>query len=417
MEAGRYEEMKQALYVLEKDGTIQRKHIFLFGHCEATLSLTDLLFERGLFPKAILDNNPQKWGIHYHGIPICAPETIISEKGWETVVLIVSRFYEAMYAQLREMDYQGEVHKLLDYNSFAEYSLSAETIHRKRMRAERGVKYLAQLKSQHQGAFLVFCPFQALGDVYLAMSYLPAFLEKQHKGSCVICVVGQACKKVARLFGHSTVVEMTQVYMDETLQGVIYTQDPDCFIAHQDRPYVVKLHRALYVKCIPLDTIYCCGVFGLRQGTPPAIPTNWRHFDAEGKFDKGRAVILSPYAKSVTALPEPFWDKVVQACKEKNFQVLTNVTVGEKPLPGTQAISPDITELKSAVEQAGMFIGIRSGLCDVLQIASCRKIALYPDYYYSDTRWKAIDMYALPSFENIVFDGGLSWLNRLKEVW
>lgn len=411
MDAGRYEEMKQALYVLEKDGTIQGKSIFLFGHCEATLRLIDLLYEKGFSPKAILDNNPQKWGIRYHGIPICAVETIVSAEGQETAVLIVSRFYEAMYAQLRELGYQSEVHKLLDYNSFAEYTLSAETIHRKRARAERGVKYLAQLKSRHLGAFFVFCPFQALGDVYLAMSYLPPFLEKQHKNSCVICVVGQGCGKVARLFGHSTVVEMTQIYMDETLQGVIYTQDPDCFIAHQDRPYVVKLHWALYVKCIPLDTIYCCGVFGLQQGTPPAVPTNWRHFDAEGILDEGRAVILSPHAKSVTALPEPFWDKVVQACKAKGFQVLTNVNAGEKPLSGTQAISPDISELKSAVEQAGMFIGIRSGLCDVLQTASCRKIALYPDYYYSDTRWKAIDMYALSGFENTVFDGSLSWLN------
>ena len=405
MDAGRYEEMKQALYALEKDGIIQGKNLFLFGHCEATLSLIDLLFERGLSPKAILDNSPQKWGIRYREIPICAPETIVSVGEGEATVLIVSRFYEAMYAQLREMGYQGEVHKLLDYNSFAEYSLSEETICRKRARAERGVKYLAQLKSQHPGAFFVFCPFQALGDVYLAMSYLPAFLEKQHKSFCVICVVGQACGKVARLFGHFVVVEMTQTCMDETVQGVIYMQDPDCFIAHQDRPYVVKLHRALYVKCIPLDTIYCCGVFGLQQGTPPVVPKNWRSFDTEGKFERGRAVILSPYAKSVTALPEPFWDKVVQACKAKGFQVLTNVNAEEKPLPGTQAISPDINELKSAVEQAGMFIGIRSGLCDVLQTANCRKIALYPDYYYSDTRWKAIDMYALSGFENIAFDG------------
>lgn len=411
MDAGRYEEMKQALYVLEKNGAVQGKEIFLFGHCEATLKLIDLLFEKGFSPRAILDNNPQKWDVHYREIPICAPETIVSTGGREAVVLVVSRFYEAMYAQLRKLGYQGEAHKLLDYNSFAEYTLSAETIQRKRVRAERGVKNFAQLKSQYPGAFFVFCPFRALGDVYLAMSYLPAFLEKHHKSSCVICVVGRACGEVARLFGHSTVVEMTQTYMDETVQGVIYTQDSDCFIAHQDRPYVVKLHRALYLKCIPLDTIYCCGVFGLQQGTPKAIPTNWRRYDAESKFDKGRAVILSPHAKSVTALPEPFWDKVVKACKEKGLQVLTNVNAEEKPLPGTQAISPDISKLKSAVEQAGMFIGIRSGLCDVLQTASCRKIALYPDYFYSDTRWKAIDMYALPGFDNFEFDGGLSWLS------
>lgn len=56
----------------------------------------------------------------------------------------------------------------------------------------------------------------------------------------------------------------------------------------------------------------------------------------------------------VTALPESFWDKVVQAREAKDFQVLTNVNTEGKPLPG---------------------------------------------------------------FKNIVFDGGLLWLNRLKKVW
>ena len=30
-----------------------------------------------------------------------------------------------------------------------------------------------------------------------------------------------------------------------------------------------------------------------------------------------------------------------------------------------------------------------------------RKIALYPDYNYSDTKWKVIEMYSIDGFENI----------------
>ena len=52
---------------------------------------------------------------------------------------------------------------------------------------------------------------------------------------------------------------------------------------------------------------------------------------------------------------------------------------------------------------------IRSGLCDVIREASCQKIALYPDYYYCDTKWKAIDMYRLESWENIVVEEGFQW--------
>lgn len=81
----------------------------------------------------------------------------------------------------------------------------------------------------------------------------------------------------------------------------------------------------------------------------------------------------------------------------------------ETPLAGTKAISPQIDELKSVVEQAGTFVGIRSGLCDVIKYAECDKIALYPDYNYCDTKWKAIDIYFLDGWKNIVVNEDFIW--------
>ena len=70
----------------------------------------------------------------------------------------------------------------------------------------------------------------------------------------------------------------------------------------------------------------------------------------------------------------------------------------EEPLEGTLGISPTIGQVQSVVEWAGTFVGIRSGLCDVIREASCQKVALYPDYNYCDTKWKAIEMYGLKGF-------------------
>ena len=33
----------------------------------------------------------------------------------------------------------------------------------------------------------------------------------------------------------------------------------------------------------------------------------------------------------------------------------------------------------------------------------------YPDYNYCDTEWKAIDMYSIDGFENIVAGEGFRW--------
>lgn len=117
---------------------------------------------------------------------------------------------------------------------------------------------------------------------------------------------------------------------------------------------------------------------------------------------QGKSVIISPYAKSVTNIPQSYWKQIIRYYRDKNYPVFTNVVKGEEPLPETIALEVRLDRMQSAAEQAGTFIGLRSGLCDVLKEASCRKIALYPDCYYSDTRWKMEEIYHLDNWENIV---------------
>jgi len=408
-----YEEMVSNLDKLADANLLQNKDIYLFGHCNATEELTAELLRRGFSVRAIMDNNVAKQGGVCYGIPIVAPVNILNQPSNDIVVCIVARAYEAMKKQLRDIGYQGEAYKLVDYNSYAEYSLSEDTIRRKSKRVKDGILRRQRLGQKYPECFKVLCPFSALGDIFFAMSYLPYFLEKRNIGKCVVGVIGNACAQAAELFGLENVYieTFTQKDMDELIQACLYTRDSSFFIAHQDRPYVVNLHRALYVKCIPLEQIYCCGVFGLPADTNPVKPKAEKQRQYIGLQDicKGKTVILSPYAKSVTVLPERIWQDIVQYYKGKGYQCFTNAVGDEQALKGTLKISPAICELQSVAEYAGTFIGIRSGICDVLKYAECKKIALYPDYHYCDTRWKAIDMYALDGWENIVVKGNFQW--------
>ena len=416
MERERFEELKANLDRLMEDGSLAGRDVCMFAHCHATMELADELLKRGIRPKVILDNNPDKYGIDYKGIPVCGPKTILKEDN--AIVLIVSRFYEQMRAKLKEIGFAGRIEKVVDYNSFTEYSLSPDTLIRKSERVKRGIKRLEEIKEKYLGRFIVFCPFAAMGDVYFCMSYLKSYLDLHGYGGCVVCVVGEAQRQVAELFGYAAVMILSQQDMDEALQAVIKTDDKDCFIAHQDRPYVVKLHKALYRKCIPLETIYKCGIFGLPQDTKPVEPSEWVRYDFGEVHLAGneKCAILSPYAKSVASLPQEMWADMVSDLTERGYTLYTNVAGEERPLPGTEVISPQIGELRSAVEQAGLFIGIRSGICDVIRTAKCRKIALYPDYFYCDTKWKSIDMYSINGFENIVVGDDDTWEKVKKEI-
>lgn len=411
MDKQHYNEMLQALNTLELDGKLNNKKIYLFGHCNATEELADLLLSKNYNIVAILDNNRDKHGKDYKNISIISPEQIMEAKTDETIVLIVARAYASMTEQLNRMGYNGQIRKLIDYDSFAEYSLSEVTVERMKKREERGEQVLDDFSKRHPGAFKILCPFSALGDIYIMMSYLPYFLKKRNIKKCVIGVVGTACAQVVKLFGKYEIENFNQKDMDEMLQAAIYTQDKNVFIPHQDRPYVVNLHRALYVKCIPLKLMYCCGVFDLPKETVPVKPTNFADYPNLSDIPQNKSVIFSPYAKSVIALQDNVWSDIVSSYIKKGYDCFTNVVGEEKPLDGTKAISPKIAELKSVVERAGTFVGIRSGLCDVIQTANAKKIVLYPDYNYSDTKWKAIDMYRLEGWKNVVVKNNLEFNN------
>lgn len=397
-----YAEMVSNLDRLTEEHVIQDKIIYLFGHCNATEELADLLLDREFVIEAILDNNTVKHGMVYRGISVRAPQEILREKGEKTIVLIVARAYAAMAAQLERLGFQGSIRKLVDYNSYADYSLSDETFSRMTLRKQRGSFLLSEFNKKYPGSFRFLCPFSALGDIYIMMSYLPHFMKKRGIEHCVVGVIGNACAQVVRLFDICPVEVFPQQSMDEMIQAALYERDNHTFIPHQDRPYVINLSKALHHKMIPLEKMYCCGVFGLPWDTQPYQPVNFAEYSDLEVIPEGRAVILSPYAKSVTALPGVVWEQVVTHYTNKGYQCFTNVAGEEKPLKGTMAISPLISEMKSVVERAGIFVGIRSGLCDVLKGVNARKIALYPDYNYSDTKWKVLDIYELDGWENIV---------------
>ncbi len=404
-----YNEMLSNLTLLTQTAGIREKRFYLFGHCNATEALADILLDQKCTVSGILDNNPAKYDTRYRGIPVKEPETVLSERTEDILICTVARAYAAMADQLKRLGYEGGLYKLVDYNSYAEYSLSEETRLRMSVRVERGMELLESLSGKYPGCFRFLCPFSALGDIYYMMSYLPYFMNKRGIKKCVIGVIGAACAQTVGLFGGYPVEVFSQKDMDETIQAALYTQDRHTFIPHQDRPYVVNLHRALYVKRIPLEKIYCCGVFGLPADTRPVSPVWFQAYPELERIRPGKSVILAPYAKSVTALCPEIWKRITEYYLEKGYTCFTNVACGELPLPDTQPVSPRIAEVRSVVERAGTFVGLRSGLCDVLRTACGKKTALYPDYYYSDTRWKAVDMYRLEDWDNIVVKDDFTW--------
>jgi hypothetical protein len=364
--------------------------------------MIDYLLLNDVTPVAILDNSLSKQELTYRKIPIIAPERIHTYNAENCIVLIASRFYSEMSTQLRRINYTGEIVKVVDYNSFAEYSLSIKTLESKIERMQRGAKTLKQIRMQYPMHHLVVCPSNALGDVYWAMSFLPAYCEKHGIKETAVIVIGNGCRQVAELFGAENIIMLEHTEMDEFVQTIIFTRESNLIIAHHDRPYTDNIIKWLDKHFLSFIDYYRCAVYGLDKDTPPVPPTNLAPFENHENIPKGKAVILSPYAKSVVELQPGFWEKIAAEYLERGYEVYTNVVSEEQPIPGTHTLSVSISQMPAAAAFAGAFIGIRNGLCDVLFSVNCRKTVVFPDCYYSTTSFKVADFFSLPGWEKII---------------
>jgi hypothetical protein len=369
------------------------KAVFAFGHCNATEEMLDHLATLSVKVIAILDNNKAKQGSKYKEIPIVPVERVLEfENG---MVLIANRFYEQMSMQLCKIGYKGSIVKVLEYNSFAEYSLSEETVKGKTERMLRGAKILEDIRERYPDKHLVICPHNALGDVYWAMSFLPAYMAHHE----VLAVVnGKGCGQVAEVFGQENAV-LQNDEMEEFTQAIIFKKEQNCIIAHHDKIYTDNAIKYINKHFISFIDYYKYIVFGLDKFAEPVLPSfNLPFENAEGIL-QGKTLIISPHAKSVVLLPSEFWQKIIGEYKSKGFMVCTSVNGNEEALENTIPISFALNRAVKALEFAGHFIGIRSGLCDVIHSAECSKSVIFPDCIYSTTKMKVSDFFALPGWK------------------
>jgi len=376
--------------------------VFLFGHCNATEEMVDYLLAKGIVSVGILDNSVSKQGLRYRDVPIFPPETIQSYDAENSIVLIATRFFAEMHSQLKRLGYDGEIVRVVEYDSFTEFSLLDETIERMETRMLRGAETLAYLRSGFPTQHFVVCPNNALGDVYWAMAFLPSYCNKNMIAETLVIVVGDGCRDVAELFGLEDAIVLDQTEMDEFVQALIYKREENCIIAHHDRPYTDNIIKYLDKRFLSFIDYYRCAVYGLPRYVEPVAPTAKRTLVGTTPLVEDNSVIISPYANSVTQPADSFWARIVDEWSGKGYHVFTSTYGSEQPVCGTTPISLPIDQLIPAVEYAGVFIGLRNGICDIVNTARCRKIVVFPDCYYSSTPHKVKDFFELPGWERII---------------
>lgn len=231
--------------------------------------------------------------------------------------------------------------------------------------------------------------YSGVGDVYVFCSYLKKVIEESTDSTDCLVVRSGICAEVARMCG----IENVQVITTRQMKMLVYYARVARFNDNSIvvmTPFPKRLptdiySHYLYGKKINMAEAYWCVLLGLDSGEFDYPSLNRDEAYVERLFEtkklrKGRTVILSPYANTINCFSERFWSRLAKMLKDRDFDVCTNASDNEEAIEGTQKIWFDLKDAEFVVNEAGYFVGIRSGFCDIICNSTGFKCILYPEY-------------------------------------
>ena len=380
------EEIDRAKRVIEyekKKGRLSDKRsVILFGAGDYTRGIIDILNAYGDYEYRIVDNDVAKRGTFCKGIRVCTPDDIESSVWERSVVIICSHFWREMKNQLLNIGISEENIIVIRLETFEE-DLS-ENI----KAVVRGRRIYRRIKKKYKGYRYFLCPYTGTGDIYLIGTLLPYYLRQNNIEKFVLIVVSSACKKVSDIFGIENVEVisgseecryLTRYYMLCPGECDLKILNDSWGNIHTDP---IQWFRGLHD--MEFSTMFKKFVFDLPDDEEPVHPVfkdkteQIGTLKAEYDMTEGRSVLLAPYSTTLTEIPMDFWEELVKALKEKGYTPYTNAGgSGEAAIRGTKALSFPLDMTPQLVSWMGCFIGVRSGLCDVISGATAKKIILY----------------------------------------
>lgn len=372
-----------------KDNRFLRKRIIIFGCTLYARDIRNILLDQEFPVSAFIDNNPDKAGGECLGIPVFLPEDYLLPYDENIVVVICSKYYHEMKMQIRELGYkENNIINIPVQECFSSTGNSEEDFERSRRTVEEGYElYCSLANTCREESWTFICPYPGTGDIYMACSLLEYYLLRENITDYLVAVIGNNCVRVAKLFGMVNICNMTEEDMAKLLKAWEFLGTERMRV----KPLLYwgwRTKRYLYAdnyKQITFNEMFQYDVFEfphLKEGKK--IQNNKDSQYAVKLFEelglkKGKTVILAPYAGSfVSEMKTQEWEKIAENLWELGYSVCTNSGGPSEPvIKGTTPIFFPYDEAINVLEYAGGIIALRSGLCDIISQAECRKVILY----------------------------------------
>lgn len=90
-------------------------------------------------------------------------------------------------------------------------------------------------------------------------------------------------------------------------------------------------------------------------------------------------ILIAPYSATLGNVPNNILIRIVNELRRKGYYLCTNVATEERALHGTKGLFIPYSQIIDSVNKAGFFIGVRSGLCDIISSTTSKMIIFYKE--------------------------------------
>lgn len=372
------EKVKKKLRRLIKAGKFKKKEICLFGVSDNTRQIIKILRENSFEPRYVIDNDINKIGSYCSGIYVTDAKTF---KGNSNIIcLLYSFYYEEMKRQLIQagMNVENVISLTIREQTFVDIIYTIQ----------KGKRIHDQLIKEYGDIPIFLCPYTGTGDIYLIGTFWEEYIKKEKIEQYIFVVISAACKKVAQLFDIKNIVCLENQKGSAWLISY-YTSNPgniDLKILNDAWAQIYDNQTEWFrgYKGWYFTELFRKFVFDLPDDSRPRHPIlqdkekEVSDLFSKNGLKKGKTVVLSPYSNTLSDLPLNFWEQICIRLKEKGYTVCTNSSGPEEPpIKGTVGVFFPLNIAPQFVNVAGMFIGVRSGFCDIVSGCEAKKIILY----------------------------------------
>lgn len=226
-----------------------------------------------------------------------------------------------------------------------------------------------------------------IGDLYLKLLLVKALKRFYQVDKVSVGVVKSKHLEITNMF--STEVYKSYLLTEQAVQAFSTVTLPNNRVFH---PYHQPVSRALF-SSIGINGFHFFDAIKLMMRLPlnaeiflPTVPIEYMD-SARTKFKayellEGKTILLAPHAVTAPAIDEQFWYNLIDLGLAKGYKIAMMSDSLQVNHPDVVQIDINLGAAIPFVEQCGVFIGLRSGFCDLVSSAKAKKVIVYPQISY-----------------------------------